>query len=663
MDKRLLSAMLLCALIMLGYPLLFRRAPPAATVENGGAASVTSTNTPAPADGATPTKPENAPLATPPAASSTAATVGPRIEETTPRELVVERAGANGEKRRPGHLRAVFTNVGGGIKELRSGRFFDHAGLSEAQQAEWKHWWPLLGNTADGATHTPTSFTMRTLENSKPLAPEGLDTRLWEMKLLGDADAPRGVEFRYAPGTGLTFIKRFEFVPGQDALKLEIEVHNDALADAHGARTFELTPVAWTHADSGDSYYPEPQAVAAGRENADAAITCNSVPRHFAAEEHGGANLGAPKPLAFVGVHSKYFAVLVTPREDSRNALAGANWRQVRDPDFVSQNPDKANEPFRQIVTDAQIELALPPVGGSTKLAFDVYAGPKEPDEMAKTSASLVALHDYDLGWVRWISGPLLFLLKLFHSLCSSWGLSIILLTLLVRLILFPINRRSQTAMARYQTKMKRVQPKIDEIKKRYEKDPTRLRQEQAKIMQQEGAFPPLGGCLPMFLQIPVFIGLYRALGISFDLRQAPFMGWIHDLALPDRVLTLDFNTHLPFVGTIHYLNILPLIMVVLWVWQQRLMPTPSDEQAARMQRMMMFMPIMMGVFLYNYAAGLSLYMITQSGLGIIETKIIKKLWPIDEKELATKKSGFWARMAAMQDEAARRKRNLQGGR
>jgi YidC/Oxa1 family membrane protein insertase len=204
--------------------------------------------------------------------------------------------------------------------------------------------------------------------------------------------------------------------------------------------------------------------------------------------------------------------------------------------------------------------------------------------------------------------------------------------------------------MARYQRKMKRIQPQIEELKKRYAKDPQKLRQEQAVLMQKEGAFPPLGGCLPMFVQIPVFFGLFAALRVSFDLRQAPFYAWITDLSKPDHLLRLDLN--LPLLGSIPYLNLLPLVMVVLWVAQQMMMPKPPDEQQARIQRMMLFMPVVMGVFLYNYAAGLSLYMITQSGLGIVEQVVIKRFWPLDDTEKpAKKKSGWMARIAALQAE------------
>jgi YidC/Oxa1 family membrane protein insertase len=193
---------------------------------------------------------------------------------------------------------------------------------------------------------------------------------------------------------------------------------------------------------------------------------------------------------------------------------------------------------------------------------------------------------------------------------------------------------------------MKRIQPKIDELKERYKNDRAKLQKAQAELLQKEGAMPPLSGCLPIFLQIPVFFGLFAALRSNFDLRQAPFHLWIHDLSEPDRMFRIDVT--LPLIGTVPYFNLLPPLMVGLWILQQRFMPKPSDPQQARMQSMMMWMPVLMGFFLYNYAAGLSLYMITQSTLGIFELGVIKRFWPVDATEHA-KKTGWFARFAEMQ--------------
>ena len=123
--------------------------------------------------------------------------------------------------------------------------------------------------------------------------------------------------------------------------------------------------------------------------------------------------------------------------------------------------------------------------------------------------------------------------------------------------------------------------------------------------------------------------------------------------------MRLDLNTGLPLIGYVEYLNILPPLMVALWVGQQMVMPKPADEQARQMQKMMMFMPLVMGIFLYNYASGLSLYMITQSFLGIIEIGVIKRVWPVDDTVPEKKKDGFLTRMAAKQQEQMKRMEEL----
>ena len=167
---------------------------------------------------------------------------------------------------------------------------------------------------------------------------------------------------------------------------------------------------------------------------------------------------------------------------------------------------------------------------------------------------------------------------------------------------------------------------------------------------------PPLGGCLPLFLQFPVFIGLFGVLKVEYNLRQEPFL-WITDLSLPDRLMRIDLD--LPLLGTIEWLNILPFVMVAMMVLQASAMPKPTDPQQARMQKMMRWMFAFMGIMLYSYPAGLALYMITSSSLGFFEIKVIKKLWPIDDTEQPVKK-GWMMRMAEKQAEQQEALRKLQ---
>ncbi|HKX45939.1 MAG TPA: YidC/Oxa1 family membrane protein insertase, partial [Planctomycetota bacterium] len=418
--------------------------------------------------------------------------------------------------------------------------------------------------------------------------------------------------------------------------QLDVELALEHLPDAPdglrpGPRSFWFRPAGVMPPEQNGAFYPEPRAIAIGDHDGPyrkKAIT----PSASASERTGSFDL--PTPLAALGVHNKYFAVLLHAEPDDARAvqsMRGAVWERVQDRELLAAQPERAKESWRFLQTDALLELALPPRGERASWRYVLYAGPKQKETFRAAFDAHRAVIDDDLAWFSSIGNLLLDVLRVFERFTGNWGVAIILLTLGIRLLLFPLNRRSQTAMARYAKKMKRVQPLLKAVQEQYKDDPKKLREEQGRIMQQEGAFPPLGGCLPLFLQMPIFFGLFSALRTSFDLRQAPFASWIQDLSHPDELLRLGWNV--PFID-LEYLNLLPILMVVLWVWQQRTMPTPEDEQSRRMQRMLLFMPVVMGVFLYNYAAGLSLYMMTQSGLGIFEQKVIKKFWPIDDTEV-----------------------------
>jgi YidC/Oxa1 family membrane protein insertase len=407
------------------------------------------------------------------------------------------------------------------------------------------------------------------------------------------------------------------FEPGSWRISVTFTLENRA--SERGRLTFLLVPAATVPAEVVESFYAEPNAVAIGREGPDQPFEID----HQAAlglDESGA--LEVPGTLAVVGVHSKYFAFMLRERAFESGTLGGATYAPLR---VGGQD---------RIEVAVPITLELPPRGESRSVEYLVYAGPKAKDTFVADCEAHQLVLDDDLS-VDSIARLLLWVLGKLHGVLGNWGLAIIALTLGVRLLLFPLNRRSQTAMAKYQTKMKRVQPKLEEVKKRFEKDPQKLREAQARIMQEEGAFPPLGGCLPIFLQMPVFFGLFSALRTAYELRQEPFYGYITDLSRPDHMFALPELPLLP-----EHFNLLPILMVVLWIVQQMGMPKPADEQAARMQKMMMFMPVVFGFMLYNYAAGLSLYMITTSTCSIVEQKVIKKFWPLDEREVERKKDG-----------------------
>ena len=611
LDKRLPLFLFLAFLILFGWTYFFGPKPAPPKPATPGAEGTLE-----PAAGATPegqpTDPARGDEAVVRAAEAGDLPAEAESEERT-LELEVGGAGQPGAPGRKGAFRAVFSNRGASLLELQ---FADHmrtVGLDEAQRLDRANWLPLLEPVERDGLRTG-SLTLRTSASSKERIPVDLEQALWKMEPLAAPEA--GVRFRYSPpGGALALEKVVRFEPDSWRLSVTFTLEN---RDAERGRLmFLLVPAATVPGEVSESFYAEPNAVAIGREGPDQPFEID----HKAAPDldEPGA-LEVPGTLAVVGVHAKYFAFLLRERAFASGTLGGASYAplRVRDQD--------------RIEVIVPITLELPPRGESKSVEYLVYAGPKSKDMVADNEAHQLVLDD-DLS-VDSIARLLLWLLGKLHAVLGNWGLAIIALTLGVRILLFPLNRRSQTAMAKYQTKMKRVQPKLEEAKKRFEKDPQKLREAQARIMQEEGAFPPLGGCLPVFLQMPVFFGLFSALRTAYELRQAPFYGYITDLSRPDHLLSLGDLPLLP-----DHFNLLPILMVVLWIVQQLGMPKPADEQAARMQKMMMFMPVVFGFMLYNYAAGLSLYMITTSGCSIIEQKVIKKLWPIDETEVV-KKSG-----------------------
>jgi YidC/Oxa1 family membrane protein insertase len=636
-EKRLPLALLLSFLVLIAWTKLVPKPPPPLEPP-------ARTGEPAAAPGGA-----RAPAQAPPGTSSEPGVqtpappaLGQVIGEGEERTLEL-RVGQPG---RPGSYLARFSNRGGSLTELYIGDSWDAPGLSAGERADESHWVHLVDSVPLGGDAS-RSLVLR--PSDKQLERQPLDQALWSMRTLGPAGAPDGVEFRIATGNGLVYTKRLLFQPESYDLALELEIENEARVET-GPLQFQFTPAAVVPMVSGDNFYKEPQAVALARDSKKLKAETQKLDGN---PPTGAFNL--PAEVSFAGVQNKYFAVLMRgATELDAASMTGATWRSVPDERYAAENPTKAAKAFRYMVTEVLLSLRAPALGEKAAWSYRIYAGPKSVTTLEAAYPEHETLVARDLGFFDGIAHVLVGVLNFFQRVTGNWGVAIIFLTVTVRLVLFPINRRSQTSMARYQKKMKRIQPMIEELKKKHAKNPDKLRQEQAALMQRERAFPPLGGCLPIFLQLPVFFGLFSALRASYPLRQAPFFLWIQDLSMPDRLMRIDFNTHLPVIGTIEYLNILPPMMVVLWILQQKTMPKPADEQAARMQKMMMWMPIVMGFFLYNYAAGLSLYMITQSSLGILEMSVIKKVWPIDDTELPPKQGGFFQKLAEKQKELER---------
>ena len=240
--------------------------------------------------------------------------------------------------------------------------------------------------------------------------------------------------------------------------------------------------------------------------------------------------------------------------------------------------------------------LSVPP-GRTGEWRSQFYAGPKDQKRLEQIATNLNLTVDYGFLW--WLAVPLFWLLDWLHGLVRNWGVAIILLTVLVKLVLYPLSSASYRSMAN----MRRVAPQMKRLQERYADDRQRLSQEMMGLYKKEGV-NPLGGCLPMLLPMPIFIALYWVLFESVELRQAPFMFWIDDLAAMD-----------PFF-------VLPLLMGAAMYGQQLLAPTMGDPMQARIMKLM---PIMFTVLFLFFPAGLVLYWLVNSVLSIAQQWYVMK--------------------------------------
>ena len=242
--------------------------------------------------------------------------------------------------------------------------------------------------------------------------------------------------------------------------------------------------------------------------------------------------------------------------------------------------------------------------GQSKTIRYSLYAGPKSSDELKAVAENLTFAIDYSIMGIPLgaLARPMIAALNLFHDTFNSWGVAIIFLTLVVKLILFPVTYKSVVSMR----KMQLLKPELDKIKERFANDKEKQQMAQLKLMQEQGV-NPLGGCLPMLLQMPVWFALYRALWSAVDLYQQPFM-WIVDLTQPE-----------PF-------PILALLVGAVTAIQQKVTPTTGDPAQARM--MMIVMPVMLTVFMVALPSGLVFYILVNSVLSIVQQIVINRRVP-----------------------------------
>jgi YidC/Oxa1 family membrane protein insertase len=238
-----------------------------------------------------------------------------------------------------------------------------------------------------------------------------------------------------------------------------------------------------------------------------------------------------------------------------------------------------------------------------------MYFGPKKTDILK--SLNVGAQKIVDFGWFDIIAKPMIAGLSLANRVTHNYGIDIILLTILIKIIFYPLSVKSYKSMK----EMQKMQPVIQKLKEKYKDDKGKLNAEMMDIYKKKGV-NPMGGCLPMVIQIPVFFALYKALSGAIELRHAPFMLWINDLSAPEDLFTFHV------MGYALPLRILPLVMGVTQVIQQKMTPTSVDPMQ---EKMMLFMPIFFTFLFWGFPAGLVLYWLVNNVISIAQQYYINK--------------------------------------
>jgi YidC/Oxa1 family membrane protein insertase len=245
--------------------------------------------------------------------------------------------------------------------------------------------------------------------------------------------------------------------------------------------------------------------------------------------------------------------------------------------------------------------------------SVDLYFGPKSLKELKKLDRGLDRAIYF--GWFDFIAKPCLWFMNFLYSIIPNYGVAIIILTIITRVAFWPLAKKGYKSMG----EMRKIQPLMQEVREKYKDDKTKMNQEMMALYRTY-KINPLGGCLPMLIQLPVFFALYRMLYQAIELRHAPFIWWINDLSAPDRLFHFSFK--IPFMQPPYGIPVLTLIMGASMFVQQKMTPSPGDPTQAKM---MMIMPIVFTVIFINFSSGLVLYWLVSNILSLAQQYYTQK--------------------------------------
>jgi len=393
-----------------------------------------------------------------------------------------------------------------------------------------------------------------------------------EQETVSIKDEPVAVSCTWTSGQGLAVTKEFVFDPQSYLIDMRVRVANDpgqALADS-----------LWV--SMGKLFEEEKRMYG---------FTGASTYMNGKLEQVALKKIAESEPMTgkmqWMALQDRYFILSLVPKNENQGTL-----KIGMGPDGVVEN--RYTKPSQAFGTE------------SPQSEFQIYIGPK--------SLKLLKSYNNDLdkainfGWFDIIARPLLYLMNYIHdNLVANYGIAIIILTIITKIIFWPLGNKSYKSMA----EMKKLQPLIAEIREKYKGDKQRMNQE-TMALYRTYKVNPMGGCLPMVVQIPVFFALYRMLYEAIELRHAPFMGWITDLSAPDRLGNFSFS--IPLMEPPYGIPVLTLVMGVSMLLQQKMSPPAGDPTQAKM---MMIMPVVFIFIFINFSSGLVLYWLVNNIISI----------------------------------------------
>ncbi|HLI81894.1 MAG TPA: membrane protein insertase YidC [Candidatus Binataceae bacterium] len=456
---------------------------------------------------------------------------------------------------------ATFTTHGGRLKSLRLKQYRQ---MASADSPPYEMVW------ATGTDELPLGVILD--ENGKPADDRDLDYATNMPDRIELSDSRQGtIALSAKTADGTIIEKNFSFTGDKYAFGMQVSVN--APKPPASIALAMMAPLT----ERGEGYYDIPALQA---DVADKVLNENEK-----SLKKGVAPVSGQ--LRFVGFGDRYFL----------NS-------------FMPESPAVGTLSMEFLGTEASARLIFP---GASSITTRVYMGPKKLEALEAVSPTLTK--SINFGWSSILALPFLRILKIFHMFVPNWGWDIILMTLALRILMLPMSIRGQRSMIR----MQRLQPQMERLRAQFKDDSERLNKEMVDLYKRNHV-NPVGGCAPMIIQLPVFIGLYEALLNAVDLRHAPFMLWMKDLSAPDCFPIAGF----PKLPIMHCqgIPVLVLLMGVSAYFQQAMTPTQPDPNQ---QRMMMLSPIIFTIFFVNFPAGLSLYYFASNVLGVIQQFVLNR--------------------------------------